>query len=443
MTDTIVAGALLRISVLSEDRRLDVAVAGSLPLVEMMPGFARSLGVLDPTLVHGGYALRRADGSSLDPAMSPVAQGVNDGDVLTLVRGANLAEPKVYDDVTEAVLDATAGQHRPWTPKDSTRTALAVSLTFLTLCGVLLLAVGRDLTFAPLVAGGTAVLLLATAAVLGRAGQPESGHALGIAAAAYAALGAFLAIDGDPWGWPLAAAAIAAVIAGGAAVAFTPDRPEISLIPVGWGAVLIIPAVVTALVPGSAVASYAITVAAAASLSNLLPWLAMSSTRIRVISPQSDQEVFADPGPLDAPDIQRRAASGARVLNATRIALGTALLLVTPIVASTGAAGAALTALAFLGMMFQSRQVYARGAVLAVMTLGALGLAVTGFTVAVALPDLRVAMLIGLLVVTAVLVTITLLSPRARLRLARAADSVEVLALAALLPLGVIAAGWV
>jgi len=48
-----------------------------------------------------------------------------------------------------------------------------------------------------------------------------------------------------------------------------------------------------------------------------------------------------------------------------------------------------------------------------------------------------------LLAVTATVVTLTLLSPRARLRLARVADAVEIGVLAALLPLAVFAAGWV
>ncbi len=55
--------AVVRVSILSEDRRLDVGIPASVALVEVIPGFARSLGVLDPSLVHGGYQLRRADGA--------------------------------------------------------------------------------------------------------------------------------------------------------------------------------------------------------------------------------------------------------------------------------------------------------------------------------------------------------------------------------------------
>ncbi|WP_284328448.1 EsaB/YukD family protein [Demequina litorisediminis] len=183
--------SLVRVSIVSEDRRLDVGIPSSVPLVEVIPGFARSLGILDPTLVHGGYALRRADGGELDASLSATAQGVHDGDVLTLARGGLLAEPRVYDDVTEAVLDATADQHRPWSALDSSRTALTVSLTFLAVCAVLIFMLGPAVALAPVLAGGGAVVLLVASAVLARLGQPESGHAFGLAAVVYASLGGF------------------------------------------------------------------------------------------------------------------------------------------------------------------------------------------------------------------------------------------------------------
>ncbi len=49
----------------------------------------------------------------------------------------------MYDDIVEAVIDATAQQNRPWTTRDNARTALAVSLALLGVCAVLLLAAGR------------------------------------------------------------------------------------------------------------------------------------------------------------------------------------------------------------------------------------------------------------------------------------------------------------
>lgn len=445
MSHTVTApSALLRLSVVSEDRRLDVAVPSTIPMVEVIPGFARSLGVLDPTLVHAGYALRRADGSTVDASLSATAQGIEDGDLLTLVRGVQLAEPRVYDDVTEAVLDAAAENHQPWTPRDNTRTALAVSLTFLTLCAVLLASAGPDFAWGGIIAGSGALLLLASAAVLGRLGQAESGVAFGLAAAGFAGLAAFLAVDsGTRWGWPLAAAGLAISIVGAVALVIAPAKREINVASVALGLVVGIPALFTGLSPSAAIPAFVVTVALAGALGNLLPWLALSSTRIKVISAQSDQEVFANPGPIDAAQVKARAIAGARILTALRLAVGVGILVATPLVAGDSVAGAILVALTFIGMMFQSRQAYARGAVTVLMALGALGLAVTGLTITAFQPSLRTGLLVVLLATTGVLVLLTLLSPRARLRLARIADSVEVLVLAALLPLGVIAAGWI
>ena len=436
--------ALVRLSVVSEDRRLDVAVPATIAMVEVIPGFARSLGVLDPTLVHAGYALRRADGTTVDASLSATAQGIHDGDLLTLVRGVQLAEPRVYDDITEAVIDVTDEHHQAWTPRDNTRTALAVSLTFLTLCAVLLASAGSDFGRGPFIAAGGAVLLLASAAVLGRLGQAESGLAFGLAASVFAGLGAFLAIDsGTVWGWPLAAAGLAVSCVGVIALVLAPTKREINLGPIAFGAIIGAPALVTGLEPDAAVPAFVVMVAVAGAVGNLLPWLALSSTRIKVISPQSDQDVFSNPGPIDAADIKARAIAGARILTALRLAVGVSVLTATPLVAGESVAGAILTVAAVLGMMFQSRQAYARSAVTVLMALGALGLAATGLTVTARQPDMRTELLVTLLVATGVLVLLTLLSPGARLRLARLADTVEVLVLASILPLGVIAAGWV
>ena len=91
----VTVGTLVRVSIVSEGRRLDVGVPAQVPLIELMPGFARSLGVLDPTLAHGGYALHRADATVLDPSKSLGSQGVHDGELVTLVRGGLIAEPRI------------------------------------------------------------------------------------------------------------------------------------------------------------------------------------------------------------------------------------------------------------------------------------------------------------------------------------------------------------
>ncbi len=178
-----------------------------------------------------------------------------------------------------------------------------------------------------------------------------------------------------------------------------------------------------------------------ATLGGALPWLALGTTRLRVVSPQSDAEMFADPQPIDADDIAARVAQGKRILIGLRLALAAAVLVATPLVAAQNATGALVCALAFAGMMFPSRQTFARSGVLTVMATGIIGLVVAGVVASLAQPGLRVGILVVLAVATVCVVTVTLLAPKTRLRLIRLADTAELLVLAALLPLAVISSG--
>lgn len=435
---------MVRITVQSEGRRLDVTVPTHVPLVEVMPGFVRGLGQLDPSLTTSGFNLQRPDGTRLDPQHTAADEGVHDGDVLTLTRGTFVAAPRVYDDIVEAVIDATA-ERRPWTAQDGTRTALAMSLSFLSVCAILLFAAGRGQTLSIVIAGIGTVLLLAAAAVIARLGQSEAGSGLGIAAAVFGALTAYLAVpEALPfWGWPVAAAAAAAILVGGAAVAVSPHRPAVQYVPVITGAAVAVPAVIIGLNPFGGLGAYTIMLAVSATLANALPWLALSTTSLRVISAQSDAEIFSDPTPIATAEVMRRAAEGHRVLTAMRCALGIAMLAVTPVVASINGAGLLVCALAFTGLMFPARMSFARVHVMVLMVIGGVGLVLTAVFGALNQPDLRPAILIVLALVAAVTITVTLLSPRARLRLARVADSVEVFVLALLLPLGLISANLI
>ncbi|SDO40067.1 type VII secretion integral membrane protein EccD [Microbacterium sp. ru370.1] len=433
--------ALLRLSVQSEGRRLDIAIPAQVPVIEFLPGFARSLGVLDASMTSAGYALQRADGSTVDPSLGASAQGIVDGEVLTLVRGGLVAQPRVYDDIVEAVIDATAQQNRPWTTRDNARTALAVSLALLGVCAVLLLAAGRALPFGALVAGGGALVLLVVSAVVARLGQREAGQGLGMAASVFAAIAGFLAVPAsfDMWGWPLAAAGGGAFIVAGVALALTRERAELQLTPLVAGGALGVTGTLAAFFPAPTV--WTLMVGVVATLAGALPWLAMSTTRLRVASPQNDVEIFADPQPIDADDIAARVAQGKRILIALRLALAVAIIVATPLVAAQNATGAIVCALAFAGMMFPSRQTYARSGVLTVMATGILGLVVAGVVASLAQPGLRIGILVVLLIATVSVVTVTLLAPKTRLRLIRVADTAELLVLAALLPLAVISSG--
>lgn len=432
---------IVRLSVVHAERRIDLAVPGALPLVEVLPGVARSLGVLDPTLLHGGYRLDRSDGASLDPRRSALAQGIRHGEVLTLVRGQHTGVPAKYDDVVHAVIDATENHHRPWQPDDAARTATAVSLTLVGLCGILLLTQpDRDL-MATILAGTGAVVLVALAAVLSRIHQHSSGLAFALAGSAFGALtGYFLTPAGPLWGAPAACAAAGAIIAGGIGALVTKPPIELLAVPVAGGITIGIPAGLAAF-GIDPVATYAITAAVCALLSGALPWLTLTSTRITVVAPMTELEMFDPPPPVDPDAVAARVASGQRLLVALQIAFTLTILAAVPVVVPSGWAGTTLLLFAGIVLFFQSRKAGVRASVLALVAGGSAVIGLAGLAAIAAHPEQSSAMLIALLLAAVAVTGLSLVSEKVRIRLSSLADTIEVVVLVTLLPLGVIAAG--
>ncbi|MCL2455870.1 MAG: EsaB/YukD family protein [Micrococcales bacterium] len=427
-------------------RTLSVTVSAQVPLVALTPFIIRELGALDPEAAYAGYQLQRMGRETLDPAQSLAAQGVNEGERLNLVRSDVATRPRRYDDMVEAVIEAT-GRRTAWTSQDRARTALGVSLTLLALGAALLVVSPRGSILTAMLALGGALALVATGAVLTRVKQPEAGHGLGLAGAVYGGVGAYLLTPGETlWSWPLASAGLGVLVVGGIALAASGSSSQVHLVPIAVGAALGITSAVAALVADGGpapIAPYALLVAALGAISNALPWMVLTSTRLAVISPQSEPEIFADTPEPDGDEIGKRASQGHALQLALRIAFGLTVLAVTPMVASAGVAGALLCTLVFLGMMFESRQVYARAEVAALMGLATVGLAVTGTVIAVS-GSIDLTWLLGSLLVAAVgLVGIAMLTEGTSIRLIKLYDTVEMAALAALIPLGVVAAGLV
>ena len=56
------ASGLVRVTVASGTRRVDLVLPGAVPVAELVPELARSVGLLDPVTVYGGYRLRHPGG---------------------------------------------------------------------------------------------------------------------------------------------------------------------------------------------------------------------------------------------------------------------------------------------------------------------------------------------------------------------------------------------
>jgi type VII secretion integral membrane protein EccD len=120
---------LARITINAPRRRVDVAVPDAVPLAELLPELLQHAGngLADDGERHGGWLLRRADGTTLSPAAGLAGQGVHDGAVLHLVP-ARASWPELeYDDVVEAIAAGARRQGVPWSPVATRATALAVA----------------------------------------------------------------------------------------------------------------------------------------------------------------------------------------------------------------------------------------------------------------------------------------------------------------------------
>lgn len=432
---------IVRLSVVHAERRIDLAVPGSLPLVEILPGVAQSLGVLDPTLLHGGYRLDRSNGAGLDPRRSALAQGVRHGEVLTLTRGQHTAVAPKYDDVVHAVIDSTENHHHPWQPQDAARTATAVSLTLVGLCAILLVTGAGSDPMSTLLAGIGALVLVTLAAILSRIHHHSSGIAFGLAGSAFGALtGYFLAPSGSLWAAPAAYAAAGALIVGVIAAAVTKPPIELLAVPIASGITIGIPAGISTL-GVDPVSAYAITAALCGLLAGALPWLTLTSTRITVVSPMTELEMFDPPPPVDPDKVAAKVAGAQRLLVALQISFMLAVLAAASIVVPSGWSGTALLLAAGIVFFFQSRKAGVRASVMSLVCGGTAIIGLTGLAAITSHPEHASVLLIALLIAAVLVTALSLISGKVRIRLSALTDTVEVIVLVTLLPLGVIAAG--
>ncbi len=435
-------GSLVRVTITAGDRRLDVGAPGSVPVAELVPEFARELGQLDPETVWGGYRLIRADGSAVDVDRGLQAQGIDDGSVLSLESGAGVVAPKVYDDVVEAVADVVEGQFAPWTARNAAQTAVGTAVALL-LTAALGLVVMHDrglLTVA--LAGAIAVLLLVAAAVVSRArGDHASALAVTLTATVFGGVAGLTVDDGAVVGLPAALAGLGLVVAAAIGVFVLGDDRGPLAAPLGLGASLLVAGLLVDVAEFPAARVYPITMAIVVAAAISLPWLATSSSRLRVISPRSDLEIFADQPPIDSAGVGTRTRQGQELLVGLAVATGLVIMAMTPVLVATGLIGTILAAVAIGLTILRARLTRTRAAVVATMVTAMLGLVEIGVLAALLHPDWRPTIVVVLAVAAAAVLTVVSIAPKPRVRLGRLADALELTGTIALLPLAVVTAG--
>jgi len=195
------ATGLVRITISAPQRRLDVALPEHAPLGELLPELLRHAGegLPDAGQAHGGWVLRRADGSPLSVGAALAHQGVRDGDVLHLVP-ARVGWPELeYDDVVDAIAAGARRYGRAWDGTATTLTGLIVAGAAVLLGLVELLRAGASTPAPAAVALAVAGLLLLSGIVAARAfADGVVGATLGGFALPAAFVGGYLLLRGVP-----------------------------------------------------------------------------------------------------------------------------------------------------------------------------------------------------------------------------------------------------
>ena len=123
---------LARVTIISPNRRVDLALPGSVTLGELMPGIVKFAGfeASNTTDAVHTWVLQRFGEDPLDPTARVNKLSISDGETLHLRQRENALPDAAFDDVIDAVATTTA-QRPSWLPKHSQRFALALVLVLM------------------------------------------------------------------------------------------------------------------------------------------------------------------------------------------------------------------------------------------------------------------------------------------------------------------------
>ncbi len=434
---------VVRVTVASHSRSLDLVLPSAVPVAELVPELARVVGLLDPTLVHGGYRVLTPGGRRLEDDASLAGQGVEDGALLTVAAGIDAAGAPRYDDPVEAMADVLAERVPSWPMGAGRRAGLGalVLLLALALAGQVLGAgVAAGWGGSAGAATATAVSLLGCGVGLARWWRaPDAAVVLVWASVGHAALaGALLApvATGQP-GVMVATAGAGGLAAALSALAGLPGA-RLALVPAALlGGLALVAGWLSTLAPAGPLITGATLLAASVAAGGLSPRLAVAAARLDAGAGTRDGEPLGT-GAVDLAEIESDGLLAHRIVVALEVTLGLLLVALAPLVAALGPAGAALGLCCCAVVLLRARRFRAAALVATCLGFGALATAATLTAVLVQHAGARAPLAVVLLVAGAAL---SASLPHAALAWHRVAGAAESCCLIALIPLLVAAAG--
>ncbi len=450
---TPIGSGLVRVTVASGSRRVDLVLPGAVPVAELVPELARSVGILDASTVYGGYKVVAQDGRRLANDAGLLLQGIEDGALLTVTAGIDDETPRVYDDIVEAMADVVEHELRPWEASAGRRTALGAGGLLLGLGAFALLLQGESF-MGGVAAAAAAGLLVVGGIVLARGqDEPDAGVAVALIAVLYAGVAGLLLAPGDlgSWQWPLpddffahplTAAGAAMLAVGLVAVLGLRDGRALVIPAIVVGAVLAASGILVQVFDIDPSVLFTVMLTLVVLAGSVFPWLALGVTGTRVDQIYSLHDITADPDEIDPEQVGADARVAHEILLAVSATVGTLLVLLVPLAVGRGVYGTILAAVCCVAVMFRTRQYRAGSEVLAGLVSGILGLSSVALSMLLIHDEWRAEAAVTLAVVGAVLLVSTLVPSSPSVRRGRIGDAVETATLLSLLPLMVVAAGF-
>ncbi len=393
---TVLAGTgLTRVTIVAPRTRVDLSVPDDVPLADLLPGLLHYVGedAARAGVAHGGWALSRLGGATLDTDRTPTQLGLKHGEELQFTPREVVAPEVVFDDVVDAIAGGVADAGQRWTAVTTRRCGLAV-LSGSALLGAALLAAYAPAPRLPagLAALAVGLLLLLTAAILARAvGDARAGLVLAAVAQPYGFVGGLLLVTptAGPTRWgagPLLLAAVGLLLCtvlAAVAVAYQVPAFVGAATVAAAGAVTALVVLLTGVPP----------VAAAAVLATLclgavpaLPMLAFRLARLPLPTiPTTADEVKADAVQVAGADVLERTGTAGRYLTALLAAVSVLALGCVPVLlGSPHPTSWALALVVALVLLCRARTMPVRAHRLPLLSAGLLGLATVSVAATVA-----------------------------------------------------------
>jgi type VII secretion integral membrane protein EccD len=321
-----------RVTVVTPQARVDVALPLGSTLVELIPQLIRLSGAESLAQADNpGWVLSRLGGAPMPLGLTITAAGIRDGDVLYLNPKERRMAPLLFDDVVDAIANAAENRDGAWGPKAAYRAGMAGAAVVLVGAAFLLLRGMWASPFASVGVAALAVLLLVGGGALARAyGDADAGAVCALVGVPVAGLAGLLVFGSHTLalGTAEVATALAAITVYGALAVVVVAYRLPWFLGVTVAALLgALAAAVPLIADVAAQGSAAIAVALATALAAVAPMLSLRLAKLPLPTVPTDMDSFREKEkPTLGPSVLDQTAQAEALLAGLLSAFGLVLL---------------------------------------------------------------------------------------------------------------------